>query len=286
MSNVDKVPTALIVEGGGLRGIFSAGVLDTFIENDFYPFEIYIGVSSGSGVIASYLSGKLGRMSAVFSDYARRPQSISIVRFLSGGHLMDLDWLWEITLKELPLDYDVIFERKSKFLIGLTSVTAGGAVYMQPTPENFIDLVKASCAIPMVYRNFPLIDTQPMVDGSIADSLPVQAAIAQGAQRIMVIRSRHQHYQKTWNPITHLVAAYALRKSPALKATFAQRTTRYNQTLALMRNPPLGVEILEICPPKAYKASLFGRSAVHLEHGYALGLKAGQQAMAQWKNLV
>ncbi|MDE2422362.1 MAG: patatin family protein [Gammaproteobacteria bacterium] len=281
-NDIDKLHTALIVEGGALRGIFSAGVLDTFIANDFYPFDSYFGVSSGSGVVASYLSGKSGRMSSVFRDYTQRPESISIKRFLRGGHLMDLDWLWDITLRELPLDYEAILNRKSQFLIGLTSVQTGQAVYIQPTRENFDELVKASCAIPIIYRNFPLIDNQPMADGGVADSIPVQAAIDQGARRIMVIRSRHKRYRKIWNPLESLVIGYFMKRTPALKEKLAQRTQHYNDTLALIRNPPSGVEIIEICPPNTFKANRLGRSADRLKQGYEMGLNAGHAAMKKW----
>lgn len=92
---------ALVVEGGALRGVFSTGVLDGFLEAGFHPFDFFIGVSSGASNLAAYLAGMKGRNRKIYLDYSLRPEFISLARFLRGGHLMDLDWLWEITIREI-----------------------------------------------------------------------------------------------------------------------------------------------------------------------------------------
>ena len=96
--------SALVVEGGALRGVFSTGLLDAFLEARFNPFDLFIGVSSGASNLAAYLAGMIGRNRNIYMDYSLRPDFISYPKFLRGGHLLDLDWLWDITIREVRLD--------------------------------------------------------------------------------------------------------------------------------------------------------------------------------------
>src|SRR5512135_324999 len=95
---------ALVVEGGGMRGIFSAGVLDAFLEQDFDPFDIYIGVSAGACNLSSQVAGQYRRNFRIYTNQMVRPEFISVGKFLRGGHYMDLDWLWETFQRVDPLD--------------------------------------------------------------------------------------------------------------------------------------------------------------------------------------
>ena len=117
--------TALIVEGGGLRGIFAAGVLDAFLEADFDPFNLYLGVSAGANNLSSYVAQQRGRNYRVYTHYALHPEFINVRKYLRGGHLMDLDWLWEESLSGLPFDVNraLAHVRDRVFLI-VTGVVA------------------------------------------------------------------------------------------------------------------------------------------------------------------
>ena len=97
-------PGVLLVEGGAMRGIFTTGVLDGFLEARFNPFDLFIGVSSGAANLAAYLAEMPKRNFRIYTDYSLRPEFISFKRFIRGGHLMDLDWLWEKTIAEIRLD--------------------------------------------------------------------------------------------------------------------------------------------------------------------------------------
>ena len=190
------VETALVVEGGAMRGVFSTGVLDVFVEKGFNPFDLYLGVSSGSGNLAAYLAEMPGRNFRIYTDYSLRPEFISFPRFLRGGHLMDLDWLWEITISEVRLDLDTIYSQDKPFLVCLSDVHKGRAIYQTTRTDNLEDALKASSALPLLYRGFPLVDGVEMADGGLTDGLPVGEAIRRGAHRIMVLRSRPKPYRK------------------------------------------------------------------------------------------
>lgn len=188
--------TALIVEGGAMRGIFTTGVLDGFLEASFNPFDLFIGVSSGAGNLAAYLAEMPGRNFKIYTDYSLRPEFMNLKRFLRGGHLMDLDWLWRKTIAEIRLDLETIYARGKPFLVGLTDVETGRAVYHPTSACNLEAVLKASSALPIIYRGFPLIDGRPTMDGGIADPIPVHEALKRGARRIMVVRSRPKGYVK------------------------------------------------------------------------------------------
>ncbi|MEN6466632.1 MAG: patatin-like phospholipase family protein [Syntrophaceae bacterium] len=146
---------ALVVEGGAMRGVFSTGVLDGFLEAGFNPFDLSIGVSSGASNLAAYLAGMHGRNAKIYLDYSLRPEFLSYRRFILGGHLLDLDWMWETTIREIRLDLEAIYSRRRPFIAVLTDVMTGSAFYRFTGASDLEQTLKASSAMPLVYRGFP-----------------------------------------------------------------------------------------------------------------------------------
>lgn len=106
---------ALIVEGGAMRGIFSCGILDHFMAQEFSPFDSFWGVSAGTSNLAAYLAQMPGRNHKIYLDYSLRREFFNLPQFLRGGDMMDLDWMWAITLKELGIDTAVLQADKRPF---------------------------------------------------------------------------------------------------------------------------------------------------------------------------
>ena len=212
---------ALVVEGGAMRSIFSTGVLDVFIKNNYYNFDICIGVSAGSTALATYLAGMYGRNSRVTIDYSTRKDFISVRNYLKGGHFMNLDWLWDYCETYDALDIETALNRGIDFYVGVTSVETGKSEYIQPTIENAVPLLMASCAMPIAYRNPVKVDNKLYVDGGIADPIPIEEAIKRGAKEIVVIRSRKKEFimESKKNQIKNLM----LRKYPMVKKAVNQR---------------------------------------------------------------
>lgn len=271
---------ALVVEGGAMRGVFSTGVLDGFLEAGFNPFDLFIGVSSGASNLAAYLAGMRGRNAKIYLDYSLRPEFLSYRRFILGGHLLDLDWMWETTIREIRLDLEAIYSRRRPFIAVLTDVMTGSAFYRFTGASDLEQTLKASSAMPLVYRGFPLVDGHPFTDGGLADPLPVKAAIERGADRIMVIRSRAKEYRKKSSPFDRLVLRH-VRDYPLLKETIKRRVEIYNESVDLIRTPP--VDVIEICPPVDFRVSRLTRSRSVLEEGYAQGRAAAKEAMELWE---
>ncbi len=284
VSNQKNVPNALVVEGGAMRGIFSTGVLDAFLENNFNPFDIGIGVSAGATNIASYLAEMYQRNFKVYADYSTRPDFINWSKFIKGGHLVDLDWLWGLTIKEIRLDLDKILNSKTEFYIGVTAVDSGESVYLKPDQNNLEETLKASSAIPVFYRRFVKLNDIDYVDGGLAEPIPVIEAYRRNAKKIMVLRSRPYSYtMKTNSP--NLMSKLYLRKYPNLVKAMTNRANKYHQAIAFMRNPPEGVRIIEVNPPATFQTKRLTKDVAVLKQDYRTGFEMGLEIMDQWNRL-
>jgi len=274
--------SALIVEGGALRGVFSTGVLDGFLDAGFNPFDFYIGVSSGASNLAAYLAGMMGRNRKIYLDYSLRPEFMSLTRFLRGGHLMDLDWLWDTTIREIRLDLSAIYSKGKPFVVVMSDALTGKAVYRVTNAEDLEHSLKASSAMPILYRRFLEVDGRPTADGGLTDALPVGEAVRRGARRIMVIRSRPRNYLKRPG-LSDIFLKRHLRPYPRLQEEAAARVERYNASVTLLRNPPEGVSIVEICPPDDFRVTRLSRNVSILQEGYEQGRMLAAEAVARWE---
>jgi len=275
--------TALVVEGGGMRGIFSTGLLDGFLERGFEPFHLFVGVSAGATSLAAYLAEMHGRNRRIYTELSTGPEFISLARFLRGGHYMDLDWLWDVTISRMRLDLPKIYGKKKPFIVGMTSVDTGEAVFKETAAENVEHVLKASSALPVIYRGFPVVDGRRMTDGGVAAPIPVDEAIRRGASRIMVIRSRPRALMSrkdAWSMLTRLM----LYRHPALQATIDRHHAAYADAVALIRRPPDGVTMVEISPPDDFRASRFTRDPGVLHSAYEQGRTASRDAIQQWES--
>ncbi len=267
-----------------MRGVFSTGVLDGFLEKGFNPFDFCIGVSSGASNIAAYLAGMAGRNRKVYLDYSLRPEFIDLPRFFCGGHLLDLDWLWDITIREIRLDLRTIYSREKPFYVVMTDARTGEALYPLPDADRLEQALKASSAAPPLYRGFPEVDGAPMADGGLSDPLPVVKAIRLGAKKIMVIRSRHRGYVKKPG-FSDWIMGWSVRGFPRLREEVRGRAERYNLAVSLIRKPPPGVDFVEICPPDAFRVSRLSRNPAILQEGYEQGRSMAEGAVERWKEM-
>ena len=275
------VKTAIVVEGGAMRGIFSCGILDEFIANDFYPFDLCLGVSAGASNLAVYLAKMHGRNLKIYLDYSLRPEFIRYGRFLAGGHLMDLDWMWNITRDDLPIDTDTLLAQHSRFLATVTCAETGAPDYLTPTADELFDLLKASSALPIFYRDTVSLRGRQWSDGGVADAIPVQEAYRLGARRILVIRSRPFAYQKKPSREDALLP-WILGKSPGLVPAMMSRPARYQQSLDFIRNPPADAEFIEICLPENFPVSRMTSDRRLLQQGYQVGRDTAQRIFDLW----
>ncbi|WP_191115790.1 patatin-like phospholipase family protein [Vibrio alginolyticus] len=272
---------ALIVEGGAMRGVFSCGILDHFLASEFSPFDSFWGVSAGASNLAAYLAKMPGRNLKIYLDYSLRKEFISPSQLLRGGDMMNLDWMWNVTLEELGIDKSALKADSRPFFLGVTRQDNGQAEYHLPDVDDLAETMKASSALPVLYRNGVSLNGIQYVDGGVSDALPVAEAINRGAKKIMVLRSQPASYQRPRGRFSALTKRM-LKETPGLIEPMLTREVRYNQTLALINNPPPGIEIIQVCPPETFKLKRLSRSPALLRHAYELGIEAGKEAIIRW----
>lgn len=272
---------ALIVEGGAMRGVFSCGILDHFLASEFSPFDSFWGVSAGASNLAAYLAKMPGRNLKIYLDYSLRKEFISPSQLLRGGDMMNLDWMWNVTLEELGIDKSALKADSRPFFLGVTRQDNGQAEYHLPDVDDLAETMKASSALPVLYRNGVSLNGIQYVDGGVSDALPVAEAIKRGAKKIMILRSQPASYQKPRGRFSALTRRM-LKETPGLIEPMLTREVRYNQTLALINNPPPGIEIIQVCPPETFKLKRLSRSPAPLRHAYELGIEAGKEAIIRW----
>lgn len=271
---------ALVVEGGAMRGIFATGVLDAFIEANYQPFNQCYGVSAGATNIAAYLCAQYKRNHAVITDYSCRPEFIDFVRFIKGGHLFDLDWLWQETIRDIRLDLDTFKKQASEFYIVTTNIQTGQAEYLKASAAHLEEQLKASCALPIAYREFPIIDNLQLTDGGVADSIPIRKAYEMGNKEITVILSQPLGYKKKPAKAPWLVKRL-YKRTPALAEATLRRAENYNQSIDFITNPPSDCKINIIAPPPNFAVGRTTKSFEKLSAGYEMGLNAGAHFLTQ-----
>lgn len=276
LNPTNTVKSALIVEGGAMSCIFSAGILDRFIAANFYPFTYYLGVSAGASNLAAYLGRQYGRNYKVYTEYCLNKAFKNGWRFLRGGHFIDIDWLWEVTERDLPIGLEHIAEYGERFKIIATCASTGEAHYLTPNGDELFAALKCSGNMPLVFKGDVNLRGKTWFDGGIADSLPVQKAYDMGARHIMVLRSNDAGYTKKPYKINRLFP-YLLKPYPAVVERIQKRYLDYNRALDFIANPPPDCQVVNVCPPSDLALGQFTTNVSQLNKGYELGLAVGDQ---------
>ena len=279
------ITTGLVVEGGAMRGIFSAGVLDVFHERGLLHFDVAVGASAGACNIACFLALQLGRNRRCYLGHMSRREFIDVRRGLRGGHILDLDWLWTAFEREDPLDVAAVFQSSTPLYVVGTSVATGAAIYTRPRESDLLDVLKGSCALPGLYRGKVHVDGEHVVDGSIADPIPVEEAYRRGARRIVVVRSRAATFVKKPG-LANLASSALFWRTPALRRAVATLPERYATAVDFINRPPADCEIIHVTPDAPLATGRTTQDAKTLAHDYELGRRAGARAVERWSVLI
>ena len=222
--------TALVLEGGGMRGVYTTGVLDCFLD-EAITFPYVIGVSAGACHATSYLSGQRGRSFRVNTAYLKGGRYVGMGNLLKYGSMFNMDFIFdEIPNRLDPFDYDAFSRADCTFLSVATDCFTGKPVYLSHnrTREDN-DVIRASSSLPLVshmvkYKGLELLD------GGVTDSIPVRRAAADGYSRQVVVLTRDRSYRK--EPLGNLLPYKLLyRRYPRLVEAVKNRHIDYNQSL-------------------------------------------------------
>ena len=268
--------TALVLEGGGLRGVFTCGVLDCFMDHGIrFPFTV--GVSAGACNGLSYMSGQRGRAKSSNIDLMDKHHYVGLKYLLTQGCIMDFKLLFEdFPEKIIPYDYDAYFSNPDRYVMVTTNCLTGKAEYLEEksSSERVMSIVRASSSLPYVTK-ITYVDGVPMLDGGIADSIPVRYALDQGYEKLVVILTRNKGYRKKEGKVRIAKAFY--RKYPALQNALMERNIVYNRAMDLIESLEDQGKITVIRPIRPVEVGRMEKDTAKLSALYQEGYDIANQ---------
>ena len=253
--------TGLVLEGGGMRGVFTSGVLDAFMKHDLY-FRYIVAVSAGACNGMSYVS--------------RQPR-IGIRHLVTQGCIFDRELLYDKFPNQLlPFDFDEYFKHAKGFEIVTTNCLTGKAMYLSETSDRqrSLDIVRASSSLPYVSK-IVTVDGIPMLDGGIIDSIPINRAIETGHEHNVVILTRNKDWRDTGKD--RKVPAFIYKNYPRLRVVLSHRHVVYNQQIDLIDRLEAEGKITCIRPMRPMEVGRIENDVEKLERLYEEGFAIGEK---------
>jgi predicted patatin/cPLA2 family phospholipase len=265
--------TGVVDVGGGLRGIYGAGVFDYCLDHEI-QFDYCIGVSAGSANIASYLGKQKGRNYQFYEEYAFRRQYMSLHNFLRVGSYINMDYIYgELSNQngEDPLNFETVKNSKSLMKVVALNALTGETLYFDKSDmvQDDYNILKASASIPVVCRPYFVKDI-PCYDGGMADPVPVKKAFDDGCDKVVVILTKPQNFVRVQKKDARM--ARLLRRRYAKAAdNLLLRYRKYNDGVALAKEYAKQGKALIIAPDDCCGMSTLTKSRKRLDEMYRKG---------------
>ena len=268
--------TGLVLEGGGMRGVFTSGVLDALMKHQV-RFPYVVAVSAGACNGLSYMSGQPRRARYSNIDMLRKYGYISLKSLLVQGSIFDPNILYERFPQEIvPFDYTAYGRNPATFEAVTTNCLTGRAEYLSEKhdPKRLTAIVKASSSLPYVAQITP-VDGVPMLDGGIVDSIPVQRAIETGHPVNVVVMTRNKGF-RSQEPDDQMYRMF-YKEYPRLRVALRRRVEAYNQQLDMIERMEQWGEIVVIRPVLPMEVDRICRDVDKLERLYQEGFDEGER---------
>lgn len=278
--------TGLVLEGGALRGLFTAGVLDVFMEAEL-AFDGAVGVSAGACFGCNYKSRQPGRVIRYNLKYAHDPRYCSWMSLFKTGDLFNADFCYrKLPLKLDPFDCAAYAANPMEFHLSVTDCETGKPVYrrLDEADETMLRWIRASASMPLVARPVE-IDGRHYLDGGLSDGIPLAYFESLGYERNIVITTRPHGYRKfpTWK--IALLKPF-LRRYPAVYHALATRHEWYNATLGYIDRQVAAGRAFLICPESPLPISRVCHNPATLQKVYTLGRQTAERVLPLVKSFL
>lgn len=275
----EKIKTGLVLEGGAMRGIYTAGVLDVFMDHGI-TFDGVIGVSAGALHGCSFVSGQKGRSIRYYMKYRSDKHFMSLWNLLRTGDVVGEKFCYhEIPERLDPYDYEAFLKSKTKFYAVCTNVETGKAEYLQITDmRGQVDIMRASASMPYVSR-IVHYKGRKLLDGGCADSIPVEAFRKMGYEKNVVILTRNDGYVK--KPENPKLAKAVYRRYPNFVRTLRRRHLVYNHTIEEIHKLEKEGSIFVIRPSVELTIGRMEKDPEMIHQVYEIGRKDAERQMAE-----
>ncbi len=271
--------TGLILEGGAMRGMFTAGVMDVLMENGV-TFDGAVGTSAGAAFGCNYKSHQIGRVIRYNTRYCKDKRFCSISSLIKSGDIYNADFCYgDIPSKYDIFDFDTYKNDPMEFYLVCTDIETGKAVYHKYTgdEDSGFDWIRASASMPLVSKIVE-IDGKKLLDGGMADSIPLKFFESIGYDRNVVVLTQPADYRKKPNGAMPLIRI-AYRKYPKLVEAMANRHTVYNDTIDYINSEEKTGKLLVIRPENPLPVSRMEKDPEKLKAAYNEGRKAADQKL-------
>ncbi|MGN1142351.1 MAG: patatin family protein [Oliverpabstia sp.] len=273
--------TGLILEGGAMRGLFTAGVIDVLMENAV-RFDGIIGVSAGAAFGCNYKSGQIGRVVRYNTKYCKDKRYCGISSLLKTGNIYNTDFCYgEVPLNLDAFDFDAYGKNPAEFYVVCTDIEDGKAVYHKYTgwEDHGFDWIRASASMPLVSQIVE-IDGQKLLDGGISDSIPVQFFSGMGYTRNVVVLTQPEGYRKEKNHALAFIRR-KYRNYPNLVKAMENRHVMYNGELDYISEEEASGRLFVIRPEAALPVSRVEKKPERLQSAYELGRKTAEKRLSE-----
>ena len=267
----------LVLEGGAMRGLFSAGVMDAFLENEI-AFDGVIGVSAGAAFGCNYISKQKGRVLRYNTRFSKDKRYCSLRSLIRTGDLYNADFCYHEIPDHLDLlDTETFTHNPAEFVVVCTDVLTGNPVYQKLEKMDYTDLewMRASASMPLASK-IVQIDSFRLLDGGIADAIPIKYFEKSGYNRNIVILTRPERYVKTKTKFMPLFKI-AFRKYPKFIDALERRHEVYNETLEHIRQKEKQGDLIAIRPAEALPIGKVEHNADKMRAVHTIGYQTGQK---------
>lgn len=264
----------LVLEGGGMRGLYTAGVLDTFIDEKI-NIDGIIGVSAGALFGANYFSNQKGRALRYNKKYCKDKRYISFHSLLTTGNIINKDFaFYKITNELDPFDDKEFIKTNKDFYAVVTNVNTGNAEYINiknSTIEN-LEVLRATGALPLVSKMVE-INNNKYLDGAVSDSIPVNKCLELGYDKVIVVLTQDINYRKKkYGLFSRILIYLKYWKYPKLREKIIERYKMYNDSLDNIKTLEKEGKIFVIRPSKKLEVSRLEKDENKLQMVYDIGV--------------
>lgn len=271
--------TGVVDVGGGLRGVYAAGVFDYCLDAGI-RFDLGVGVSAGSANVSSYIAGQKKRNYPFYTDYPFRKEYMSLRNFLFKRSYLDLDYIYGTLSNsggENPLDYESLMKSSTDFLAVATNAKTGETKYFDKRDlhQDDYSVLKASSAIPFVCHPYA-VDGVPYYDGALGDTIPIEKAFAWGCDKVVLILTKPKDILRT--PDKDLKFADKIQKKyPFAAERLRQRAEQYNHGVELAMQYESKGKLLIVAPDDTCGVDTLTRNRNALKQFYEKGYRDAEK---------
>jgi len=278
---------ALVVEGGGFKSAFTAGILDAFIRDGFDPFDLHVGISGGAMNLTSFISNQYKRNFKIISEMSHNAHFTSIIRFLKGGNYLELKYMLNMAEKKYPFNMEAanmnLGDKECKFVV--TNYETGKPSYLSIKKFGWIKTIEATGSLPIATRGFCEIAGKKYIDGGLSDPIPMKRVYDWGYKKIILLRTNRKNVKPDWN-LESLYAPLFYRGNPKLQKLISRNDKIYSRSQKYIDEHPSDLKLIHLAPRKELKCGVISSTKEHVHEDYLNGMELAMDSLPKLRKFI